>query len=201
VDASKFVTRERVIAIGASTGGTQAITEIITSLPASTPGIVVVLHMPELFVHSFAERLDHSSEMDVKVAPRGERITGGKVLIAPGDKHLVVRSENNSYFTDLTDGEMVNFVKPSVDVLFRSVAESVGEDAIGIILTGMGEDGARGLLEMKKAGAFTIVQDEATSTIFGMPKKAIEFGAAHRVAPLWEIPKIILDTLQNRQRY
>ncbi len=189
----KLTTTDRIIAIGASTGGTQAVTEIITALPESTPGIVIVQHMPPMFTRSFAERLNAISKLDVKEACTGDRIIRGSVLIAPGNKHLTIRRNGAMYYTEVKDGPMVNFVRPSVDVLFNSVAEYVGGNAVGVILTGMGEDGAKGLLEMKKTGAFTIAQDEASSVVFGMPKRAIEIGAVKKVAPLEEIPRIILE--------
>ncbi len=191
----RLETTDRIIAIGASTGGTQAVTEIITALPESTPGIVIVQHMPPMFTRSFAERLNSLSRLDVKEASTGDRIIRGSVLIAPGNKHMTIRRKGAMYYTEIKDGPMVNFVRPSVDVLFSSVAKYVGGNAVGVILTGMGEDGAKGLLEMKGAGAFTIAQDEATSVVFGMPRRAIEMGAVKRVAPLEEIPEIILENI------
>lgn len=186
-------TTDRLIAIGASTGGTEAIAEIIAALPESAPGIVVVQHMPPVFTRSFAERLNSISRLDVKEARTGDRVLRGSVLIAPGNRHMTVKRNGAMYFTEVEDGPLVNFVRPSVDVLFRAVARYAGKNAIGVILTGMGEDGARGLREMRDAGAFTMAQDEASSVVFGMPKRAIEMGAAERVAPLEEMPKIILE--------
>lgn len=185
------VTTDKIIAIGASTGGTQAITEIITTLPESTPGIVIVQHMPPMFTRSFSARLNSLSRLDVKEAETGDRVLRRTALIAPGDKHMTIRRNGAMYYVEITDGPMVNFVRPSVDVLFRSVARCAGKNAIGVVLTGMGEDGARGLLEMKEAGAFTIVQDETSSVVFGMPKKAIELGAADKVAPIEEIAYLL----------
>lgn len=183
---------DKIIAIGASTGGTEAITEIITALPESSPGIVIVQHMPPVFTRSFAERLNSISRLDVKEAQTGDKVLRGSVLIAPGDEHMAIRRNGASYYAEISDGPMVNFVRPSADILFRSVARYAGKNAVGVILTGMGEDGARGLREMREAGAYTIAQDEASSVVFGMPKKAIELGAVDRVAPLDELPGIIL---------
>ncbi|MEW5745911.1 MAG: chemotaxis response regulator protein-glutamate methylesterase [Nitrospirota bacterium] len=183
-DPQRMATTDTMIAIGASTGGTQALTAIIAALPEETPGIVVVQHMPPVFTRSFAERLDTLSRVDVKEASSGDRIVRGMVLIAPGGVHMTVVRRGALYYTELMDGPPVNFVKPSVDVLFRSVAREAGKNAVGVILTGMGEDGARGLLAMKQAGAATLAQDEASSIVFGMPRKAIELGAADTVASL-----------------
>lgn len=186
-----FTTTDKIIAIGASTGGTQAITEIISSLPETTPGIVIVQHMPPLFTRSFVKRLDSMSRLDVKEAETGDRVLRGSVLIAPGDRHMTIRRNGAMYYVEIIDGPMVNFVRPSVDVLFSSVAKAAGKNAIGVLLTGMGEDGARGLLEMRDAGAFTIAQDEESSIVFGMPKRAIELGAAERVASIDEIKNLL----------
>jgi len=196
LDPSKMSTTDRIVAIGASTGGTQAITEIITALPESISGIVIVQHMPPVFTRSFAERLNSISGLDVKEAETGDRVLRGTVLVAPGNKHMAIRRNGAMYYVDIVDGPMVNFVRPSVDVLFRSVAKYAGKNAIGVILTGMGEDGARGMLEMKEAGAFTIAQDEASSVVFGMPKRAIELGAADRVVSLEEIPSLLVNSEQ-----
>ncbi|MFZ6008243.1 MAG: protein-glutamate methylesterase/protein-glutamine glutaminase [Nitrospirota bacterium] len=194
LDTSRMATTDKIIAIGASTGGTQAITEIITALPESTPGTVIVQHMPPVFTGSFAERLNSISRIDVKEAVSGDRVLRGTALIAPGNHHMTVKRNGAMYYVDIIDGPMVNFVRPSVDVLFRSVAKYAGRNAVGVILTGMGEDGARGMLEMKEAGAFTIAQDEASSVVFGMPKKAIEMGAVDKVAPLDEIPYLLVNS-------
>ncbi|HAK88375.1 MAG TPA: chemotaxis response regulator protein-glutamate methylesterase [Nitrospiraceae bacterium] len=187
-------TTDRIIAIGASTGGTQAITEIVTAMPESTPGIVIVQHMPPMFTRSFADRLNTMSRLDIKEAQTGDRILRGTALIAPGDKHMTVKRNGAMYYVDISDGPMVNFVRPSVDVLFRSVAKCAGKNAVGVILTGMGEDGARGLREMKEAGAFTVAQDEASSIVFGMPKRAIEMGAADKVLPLDNIAEAVVKS-------
>jgi len=192
LDPSRMATTDKIIAIGASTGGTQAITEVLTVLPESAPGIVIVQHMPPVFTRSFAERLNSMTRLDVKEATTGDRILRGTALIAPGDKHMTIRRNGAMYYVDITDGPMVNFVRPSVDVLFRTVAKHAGRNAVGVILTGMGDDGARGLLEMKNAGAFTVAQNEESSVVFGMPKRAIEIGAVDRVESLDKIPEVIL---------
>jgi two-component system chemotaxis response regulator CheB len=192
LDTRKISTTDRIIAIGASTGGTQAVTEMITMMPESAPGIVIVQHMPPVFTRSFAERLNSLSRLDVKEAVTGDRVLRGTALIAPGNRHMAIRRNGAMYYVEITDGPMVNFVRPSVDVLFRSVAKYAGKNAIGVILTGMGEDGARGMLEMKSAGAFTIAQDEASSIVFGMPKRAIEMGAADSVVSLNEMASVVL---------
>lgn len=180
-----------IIAIGASTGGTQAVTEIISALPETCPGIVIAQHMPPLFTRAFSERLNNLSRPEVREARDGDRIARGSVLIAPGDRHLTVVRRDRNYYTALADGPPINFVRPSVDMLFRSVAAEAGGNALGILLTGMGEDGARGLLEMRSAGARTVAQDEATSVVYGMPRKAAELGAAEAILPLEDIPGII----------
>ncbi|MEW6115429.1 MAG: chemotaxis response regulator protein-glutamate methylesterase [Nitrospirota bacterium] len=196
-DTRCMATTDRIIAIGASTGGTQAITEIITELPEDIPGIVIVQHMPPLFTRSFAERLNTLSRLDVREAKSGDRILRGAVLIAPGNKHMTIQRDGALYYVEVTDGPMVNFVRPSVDVLFRSVARYAGKNAIGVILTGMGEDGARGLLEMQRAGALTIAQDESSSTVFGMPKRAIEMHAVDRITPLHEIASLLAGSSRH----
>jgi two-component system, chemotaxis family, protein-glutamate methylesterase/glutaminase len=176
-----------VIAIGASTGGTEALREILRELPASTCGIAIVQHMPEVFTRSFARHLNEVCAMEVKEAEPGDELCAGRALVAPGDKHLVVMSRGARLYVDVVDGPLVSRHRPSVDVLFRSVASAAGPTSIGVILTGMGADGAAGLAEMKDAGAFTIAQDEATCAVFGMPREAIKRGAANCVLPLPEI--------------
>ncbi|MCL4491141.1 MAG: chemotaxis response regulator protein-glutamate methylesterase [Nitrospirae bacterium] len=192
LDPGRMSTTDKIIAIGASTGGTEAITEVIAELPGATPGIVIVQHMPPVFTRSFAERLNSLSRMDVKEAQTGNRVLRGTVLIAPGNRHMTIRRNGALYYVDISDGPLVNFVRPSVDLLFSSVARYVGKNAVGVILTGMGEDGARGLREMKEAGAFTIAQDEASSVVFGMPRRAIELNAADRVLSLESIAGEVL---------
>jgi two-component system chemotaxis response regulator CheB len=180
-------TTDRVIAIGSSTGGVQAIETVITALPRTTPGIVIVQHMPEAFTAAFAERLNGLCEMEVKEARDGDRVLPGRVLIAPGARHMQLARSGAQYVVVVRDGPLVNRHKPSVDVLFKSVAHSAGRNAVGVILTGMGDDGARGLLEMRQAGATTAAQDEATSVVFGMPREALRMGAASLALPLHSV--------------
>jgi two-component system chemotaxis response regulator CheB len=182
----------RIVAVGASTGGTEALREIIETLPPNAPGMVVVQHMPEGFTAAFAKRLNSLSRVEVKEAVNGDVIAPGRVLIAPGSHHLLVRRSGTGYFAQLSAGALVSRHRPSVDVLFRSVAQSAGANAIGVILTGMGDDGAQGLAEMRAAGATTIAQDEATSVIFGMPKEAIARGAIDSVLGLHKIAGAIM---------
>lgn len=171
-------TTDKIIAIGASTGGTEAIREVLEHMPADSPGIVITQHIPPKFSTSFAQRMDTISAMTVYEAEDGMQIVPGHAYIAPGDRHLIVERSGARYYCRLNDGPPVNRHRPSVDVLFRSVAQSVGPNAIGVILTGMGDDGARGLLEMKQAGAPTMAQDEASSVVWGMPGEAVKLGAA-----------------------
>src|SRR5436305_1718205 len=166
-------TTRKLVAIGASTGGTEALREILEVMPAGAPGIVIVQHMPEVFTAAFAQRLNQTCRNAVKEAADGDRIIDGRALIAPGNRHMLVRRDGAEYRVHLNDGPLVSRHKPSVDVLFRSVAQSAGPNAVGVILTGMGDDGATGLHEMRAAGATTIAQDEATSAVFGMPREAI----------------------------
>lgn len=177
-------TTERIVAIGTSTGGTQALEAVLTALPRVCPGIVIVQHMPEKFTEAFANRLDGICKLDVKEAANNDRVLPGRALIAPGGKHMVLRRSGAQYFVEVLDGPLVNRHRPSVDVLFRSVAKVAGKNALGIIMTGMGDDGAAGLLEMRQANARTIAQDEATCVVFGMPKEAIKLGAADKIVAL-----------------
>jgi two-component system chemotaxis response regulator CheB len=188
-------TTDRLIAVGASTGGTEALREFLTAMPADAPGIVIVQHMPEKFTRSFAERCDDLCTIRVKEAEDGERVLVGHALIAPGNFHMALRRSGAQYSVTVHSGPPVNRHRPSVDVLFDSVAECAGRNALGVILTGMGADGARGLLGMRHAGARTIAQDESTCVVFGMPKEAIERGAAEVVLPLPRIARAALEML------
>jgi two-component system chemotaxis response regulator CheB len=177
-------TTEAVICIGASTGGTESLKVLLEGLPADCPPIVIVQHMPEKFTEAFARRLDGLCGMEVKEAEDGDTVMRGRVLIAPGNRHTLLQRSGARYYVAVKDGPLVSRHRPSVDVLFRSAARFAGSNAVGIIMTGMGDDGARGLLEMKDVGAHTVAQDEASSVVFGMPKEAIALGAAARVLPL-----------------
>jgi two-component system chemotaxis response regulator CheB len=182
----------RVVAVGASTGGTEALRSVIESLPPDAPPMLVVQHMPEGFTAAFARRLNADCAVEVKEAVSGDAVVPGRVLIAPGNQHMLLRRSGGRAFVQVVGGELVSRHRPSVDVLFRSVAQTAGAHAVGILMTGMGDDGAEGLREMRDAGAQTIAQDEATCAIFGMPKEAIARGAAAHVLPLGAIPGAIL---------
>lgn len=185
-------TTERIVAIGTSTGGTQALERVLTELPRVSPGIVIVQHMPEAFTAAFAARLNSLCEIEVLEAKTNDRVIPGRALIAPGGKHMTLRRSGAYYYVDVIDGPLVNRHKPSVDVLFRSVAKFAGANALGIIMTGMGDDGARGLLEMRQAGAHTLGQDEASCVVYGMPKEAEKCGAVMRQVSLDQIAREIL---------
>jgi two-component system, chemotaxis family, protein-glutamate methylesterase/glutaminase len=193
-------TSRNIIAIGASTGGTEALREILETLPENAPGIVIVQHMPEGFTAAFARRLNEMCRIEVKEAADGDRITEGRALIAPGNRHVTISRAGAEYTVGVTDGPLVSRHRPSVDVLFRSVAKAAGLHAIGVILTGMGNDGADGLLEMHKAGAVTIAQDEATCAVFGMPREAIARGAVQNVQPLRSIAPLMLEAAAGMRR-
>ncbi len=186
---------ERLIIIGASTGGTEAIKEVLAGFHADVPGILVTQHMPENFTRSFADRLNSLCRVSVKEAEHNERVLPGHVYIAPGHSHLLLRRDGANYMTELNQGPPVNRHRPSVDVLFRSAANVAGANAMGIILTGMGKDGAQGLLEMKQAGSHTIAQDEASCVVFGMPREAIAMGGACEILPLRDIARHVLEYL------
>ncbi len=177
-------TTERVVAIGTSTGGTQALEQVLTALPRVCPGIVIVQHMPEKFTAAFASRLDKLCQIEVKEAENNDRVMPGRALIAPGGRHMLLRRSGAQYHVEVVDGPLVNRHRPSVDVLFRSVAKSAGANAQGIIMTGMGDDGAAGLLEMHQAGARTVAQDEDSCVVFGMPKEAIKRGGVDKIVSL-----------------
>lgn len=185
-------TTEMVVCIGASTGGTEALREVLMELPANSPGIVIVQHMPENFTRAFAKRLDGLCNVSVKEAQNGDTVMRGHVLIAPGGRHTMLERQGARYLVSVREGPLVSRHRPSVDVLFRSAARSAGSNAVGIIMTGMGDDGARGLLEMKQCGARTFAQDEASCIVFGMPKEAIGRGAADKVIPLGSIARELL---------
>ncbi|MFZ3019208.1 MAG: chemotaxis response regulator protein-glutamate methylesterase [Gallionella sp.] len=196
----RFASTEKLIIIGASTGGTEAIKEVLTRFPADVPGILVTQHMPENFTKSFAERLNSLCKISVKEAEHNERILPGHAYIAPGHSHLLLKRSGANYMTELNQGPPVNRHRPSVDVLFRSAANVAGANAMGIILTGMGKDGAQGMLEMKQAGSFTIAQDEASCVVFGMPREAIALGGAAEVLPLQNVARRTLDYLASSGR-
>ncbi len=183
---------ERVVCLGASTGGTEALREVLEALPATAPGVVVVQHMPENFTRAFANRLNTLCVVNVKEAEDGDPVLPGNVLIAPGGKHLMIERRGARYFVAVREGPLVSRHRPSVDVLFRSAATAAGSNAIGVIMTGMGDDGARGLLEMKQAGGRTFAQDESSSIVFGMPKEAIALGGVDKVIPLKHIARDVL---------
>lgn len=193
--SNRIASTEKLIIVGASTGGTEAIKEFLIKLPPDCPGIVITQHMPEAFTKSFAQRLDNLCKISVKEAEDGDRILPGHAFIAPGHSHLLVKRSGANYVCELSDGPPVNRHRPSVDVLFRSAANHVGKNAIGVILTGMGKDGAQGMLEMKQAGAYTFAQDEASCVVFGMPKEAILAGGVDEVLPLQDIPTHVMNYL------
>jgi two-component system, chemotaxis family, protein-glutamate methylesterase/glutaminase len=186
-------TTDRIIAIGASTGGTEAIKDVLMRLPPDAPGVVIAQHIPKAFSTPFARRMNDCSQVTVYEAEDGQHVLAGHVYIAPGDRHLMVVRDGARYVCKLDDGVPVNRHKPSVDVLFRSVAQNAGGNAIGVLLTGMGKDGARGLKEMLDAGSRTIAQDEATSVVWGMPGEAVSLGAAQHVLPLETVAAKILS--------
>ncbi|RZI84621.1 MAG: chemotaxis response regulator protein-glutamate methylesterase [Rubrivivax sp.] len=186
-------TTERVVAIGTSTGGTQALEVVLTALPRVSPGIVIVQHMPEKFTAAFADRLNSICQIRVKEAQHNDRVVPGQALIAPGGKHMVLKRSGAQYFVEVLDGPLVNRHRPSVDVLFRSVAKTAGANALGLIMTGMGDDGAAGMLEMKNAGARNVAQDEETCVVYGMPKEAVKRGAVDKILPLGMLHREIIQ--------
>ena len=192
-------TTEQVVCIGASTGGTESLREVLVSLPPDSPGMVIVQHMPEQFTAAFAKRLDGLCQIDVKEAEDGDPVISGRALIAPGNRHTLLHRSGARYHVAVKDGPLVSRHRPSVDVLFRSAAQYAGPNAVGIIMTGMGDDGARGLLEMKKAGAATVAQNEELCIVFGMPKEAIALGAADKIVPLSQIASEIVKLRTRSQ--
>ena len=190
-------TTNKIIAIGASTGGTEAIKKVLTRLPHNTPGIVVVQHMPAQFTTSFAQRLNELCQMKVKEAQDGDTVINGQVLIAPGNFHMLFKRSGARYYVEVKTGPLVHYQRPAVDVLFKSVARFAGANALGIILTGMGKDGAAGMLDMKKAGAINIAQDEKSCVVFGMPKEAINIGAVDYVQDINSIANKAIALLET----
>ena len=193
--SDQLLTTHKVVAIGASTGGTNALEVVLKALPSTTPGTVIVQHMPENFTRSFAERMNSISAMEVREARDGDSVVPGVALIAPGNYHMVLNRSGARYYVRIQDGPAVHFQRPSVDVLFESVATHAGANAVGVILTGMGADGAQGMLRMREKGAYNIAQDEKTSVVFGMPKEAIKLGGVDEVLSLYEIPQRIVDCI------
>ena len=191
-------TTEMVACIGASTGGTEALRVLLEQLPANSPGIVIVQHMPEKFTAAFAKRLNSLCEVEVKEAVHGDPVLRGHVLIAPGDRHMMLERQGARYHVAVREGPLVSRHRPSVDVLFRSAARAAGANAMGVIMTGMGDDGARGMAEMHQAGAYTVAQDEASSIVFGMPKEAIAHGGVDKILPLDQLAREILAADRRR---
>jgi two-component system chemotaxis response regulator CheB len=191
-------TTEKIIFIGSSTGGTEALKEVLSRMPSTAPAVMITQHMPESFTHSFAQRLNTLSAMTVKEAEHNERVVPGHAYVAPGHSHLLLKKSGAYYYTELSKADPVNRHRPSVDVLFNSAAEVAGPNALGVILTGMGKDGAQGMLAMREAKAYTIAQDEASCVVFGMPKAAIDIGAAMEVAALTEIAGRVMERMGRR---
>jgi two-component system chemotaxis response regulator CheB len=189
-------TTEKVVMVGASTGGTEALRVFLEAMPLDAPGIVIVQHMPEHFTRSFAARLNSVCRISVKEAENNDTVVRGRALIAPGNAHALLKRSGARYYVEIKDGPLVSRHRPSVDVLFRSAARYAGKNAVGVIMTGMGDDGAKGLLEMKEAGAVTIAQDEQSCVVFGMPKEAIKLGAVDRILPLENIAGAVVRECQ-----
>ncbi|WP_317898019.1 protein-glutamate methylesterase/protein-glutamine glutaminase [Aurantibacillus circumpalustris] len=194
---SLIQTTEIVIAVGASTGGTEALKTFLMDMPVDAPGIIIVQHMPETFTKQFAKRLDSLCAITVKEAENGDAVFPGQALIAPGNMHMLLKRSGARYHVEVKDGPLVNRHRPAVDVLFRSVARYAGKNSMGVIMTGMGDDGAKGLLEMRESGAHTIAQDEKTCVVFGMPKEAIKLNAANEILPLNKISSYIINKIKN----
>lgn len=193
-----FSSTEKVIAIGASTGGTEALKTFLAAMPHDAPGILITQHMPEAFTRTFAQRLNNLCRLSVKEAEHGERVLPGHAYIAPGNRHILLARSGANYVIELSDGPPVSRHRPSVDVLFRSAANCAGKNAVGIIMTGMGDDGAAGMLEMREAGAYTFAQDEKSCVVFGMPKEAIARGGVDEVLPLCEMPRRLFGWLASQ---
>ncbi|WP_028972620.1 protein-glutamate methylesterase/protein-glutamine glutaminase [Spirochaeta cellobiosiphila] len=191
-------TTEKIIAVGASTGGTEALRQFLEELPIDSPGIVIVQHMPEKFTKAFADRLNITCKITVKEAENNDSVLPGQALIAPGNKHMLLKRSGARYYVETKEGPLVSRHRPSVDVLFRSVASYAGKNAIGVIMTGMGDDGARGMKEMHDHGAYTIAQDEKTCVVFGMPKEAIAANAVDNVLPLEKIASHVVEKTKSR---
>ena len=187
-----FSSTEKVIIVGASTGGTEALKEFLVTMPADSPGILITQHMPETFTKTFAKRLDGLCTIAVKEAEHGDRVLPGHAYVAPGNRHLLLQRSGANYVVQISDGPPVSRHRPSVDVLFRSAANCAGKNAVGIIMTGMGDDGAAGMLEMHQAGAYTLAQDEQSCVVFGMPKEAIALGGVDEVVPLTDLSRRLL---------
>lgn len=190
-------TTEKVVAVGASTGGTEALRMFLEALPEDAPGIVIVQHMPEHFTQAFAQRINGLCRITVKEGEDGDSVIPGKAIIAPGNSHMMLKRSGARYYVEIKDGPLVSRHRPSVDVLFRSTARYAGKNAVGIIMTGMGDDGARGMLEMHQAGAHTIAQDEKSCVVFGMPKEAIAMGGVDKILPLKSIPSYLINAAKN----
>jgi two-component system chemotaxis response regulator CheB len=200
---SRMSSTEKLIIVGSSTGGTEALKEFLVPMPADAPAILVAQHMPEAFTKSFAERLNSLSKMTVSEGAHGDRVLPGHVYIAPGHSHMLVKRSGSNYVIELNQSAPVNHHRPSVEVLFRSAAQCVGANAIGVMLTGMGKDGAVGMLEMRQAGAYNFAQDEASCVVYGMPRAAVEIGATHESAPIGEmagrvLAKVMSGGVRNR---
>jgi two-component system chemotaxis response regulator CheB len=185
-------TTDQIVVAGASTGGTEALRIFLEALPYDSPGILIVQHMPEKFTNAFAKRIDRSCRVTVKEAEDGETVLAGQALIAPGNRHMLLKRSGTRYAVEAKDGPLVCRHRPSVDVLFRSAAKYAGKNAVGVIMTGMGDDGARGMMELKESGAFTIAQDEESCVVFGMPNEAIKRGGVHVVLPLEDIAREVI---------
>jgi len=193
-------TTHKVLAIGASTGGTKAIESLLRGLPPTSPCALIVQHMPQQFTTAFAQRLNQICQMEVREAQDNDHAVPGVALVAPGNRHMLLQQNGAGYLTRIKDGPAVNHQRPSVDVLFQSVARSAGSNAIGVLLTGMGADGAKGLLAMREKGAYTLAQDEETCVVFGMPREAIRLGAVDDVVPIQHIPQAIINFLQRQEK-